>query len=129
MKKIFLLAIALAYSTASISASIDGKWLTRDDKDGKPKAIIAISGSTGKVVDVAPGVDNNCTVCAVKGPLKNRVILRGLHPDGDGFEGKITDPKNNRTYDAHITLSGKSLKVCAYFGFKFIGRCQTWRRI
>lgn len=127
MKKLFLAAV-LACSALATAAPIDGKWLTRDDSDGKAKAIVQISGSTGRIVGVAPGVDNNCTVCKVQGPLIGRTILTGLRPEGNEFEGKITDPKNGRTYSANVTVNGGTLKVCGYVGFKAIGRCQTWTR-
>lgn len=129
MKRTILVAVLALSSMAASANSINGRWQNYDDKDGKPKAIVQVSGSSGRVVAVSPGVNPNCPTCKTPGPLVGRTILSNLRSvGGNEYEGKITDPKNGRTYSAQVTVNGSSLKVCGYIGFKWAGRCQTWRR-
>ncbi|SSY70647.1 DUF2147 domain-containing protein [Alysiella crassa] len=130
MKRTVLAAVLVLSTLTASAADINGRWQNFDDKDGKPKAIIAINGSTGSVVGVAKGVDPNCPSCKKPGSLVGRTILWNLKPDGaNEYEGKIHDPKSGRTYSAHVTVNGNSLKVCGYIGLRFAGRCQTWKRV
>lgn len=137
MKRAILLAALTLSSMAASANSIGGKWQNYDDKDGKPKAVVHISGSGGRVVGVAPGVNPNCPTCAKPGPLVGRFILSSLESvGGNKYEGNITDPKNGKTYNAFITVNGSSLRVCGapkgigkFAGRMGVSRCQTWRRI
>lgn len=131
MKRTILVTVlALTTMTAS-AAGINGRWQNYDDKDGKPKAVVAINGSSGNVVAVAKGVDPNCPSCKKPGSLVGRPILWNLKPSGkpNEYEGKINDPKSGKTYSAYVTVNGNSLKVCGYIGLRFAGRCQTWKRL
>lgn len=137
MKRALLIAVLALSSMTAAANSIGGKWQNYDDKDGKPKAIVQISGSGGSVVGVAAGVNPNCPTCAKPGPLVGRRILSGLQSTGGNqYEGDIIDPKNGKAYNAFITVNGSSLRVCGspkwvgkFAGRKGVSRCQTWRRV
>jgi uncharacterized protein (DUF2147 family) len=58
-------------------------------------------------------------------------IIKGLTKDGSEYNGgKITDPKNGKSYKCYLTLESKDkLKVRGYVGFALIGRTQYWSRV
>ena len=129
-------------SSLASDASPIGRWLTIDDKDGKPRSVIAISdaggvlqGTVAKIYD-RPG-DNPqhlCRKCNVElkdRPVIGMTILNGLKADGDSWDGgTILDPDSGKIYSATIHLSdvGQKLVVRGYIGISLIGRSQTWIR-
>lgn len=136
MKRILLATVLAATAALSQAASIEGKWQTRDDATGKPKAIVQISKSgnsyTGRIVGLAAGVPASCAdICAYKGKLVGLTVIRGLTQDGENsyVNGKIYDPKNGKTYSSKATVSGNTLKVRGYIGISALGRTQTWTRV
>lgn len=137
MKRVLLITTLALSSMGASAHSIQGKWQNYDDQDGKPKAVVQISGSSGNVVAVAEGVNPNCPTCSKPGPLVGRRILSGLESvGGNQYEGNILDPKNGKSYNAFLTLNGASLRVCGspkwvgkLAGRKGMSRCQTWKRL
>ena len=151
MKKIQIILcslIMLLMQTVAIagSASPVGLWRTIDDATGKQKSIIRISENrgvlSGKIVKIfpRPGHYKNglCDTC--EGQYKNKklegvTVLRGMSPEskksGTWSGGKITDPKNGKTYRCTMTISGngRTLDVRGYVGVQFLGRTQVWRRV
>lgn len=137
-KKMIWMAAALGAQLAW-AQGIEGKWRTIDDQTQRPKAVIEISQSggvySGRIVQLADGVDPNCSDCsgAQKGkPLVGQTVLRNLRAEGDAFSGgKLTDPKTGKTYSAKAELvqGGKALKVRGYLGVSVVGRTQVWQRV
>ena len=140
MKKLFLATfIILAYFSMS-AQDVIGKWRTIDDETGKPKSIVEIykDGNKyyGKILQVLTeeNKDGICRTCESKYKNKNiigLVFLRDLEKDGDEYgNGKITDPRNAKTYSAYIKLvEPDKLKVRGYIGFSLLGRTQYWYRV
>lgn len=145
MKLITRTALSLLLLTASAWAqngSPVGFWQTIDDKTGSPRALIEITQDqkgelSGKVVKgLIPGepTDKRCTLCTDE--RKDQVIigmtvLRGMHQDGDGWEGgNILDPDNGKVYSCkmHLEKGGTVLIVRGFIGFSLLGRSQTWVR-
>jgi uncharacterized protein (DUF2147 family) len=63
--------------------------------------------------------------------LLGQVILKDMHPDGEGglTGGTIYDPDSGRTYRCHIQpLAADRLKVRGFIGISLLGRTQVWTR-
>jgi len=140
MKLKTLLIVAFFFCQMSFSQTIFGKWKTIDDETGKEKGIVEIyekSGKVfGKIIDILDieHKHNKCEKCEGEDknkPILGLIILKGLIKDGDIYTGgKITDPKNGKSYHCKITLDGKDkLIVRGYIGIPLFGRSQTWIRL
>lgn len=119
-----------------------GTWTTIDDETNQPKSIVEIyetrNGSlAGKVLEVLQsdqGPDPVCSKC--KGdrkdqPIEGMVIVSGMMPKGDSWEGgKIINPANGKEYAAKMSLveGGTRLEVRGFMGFSLLGKTQTWQR-
>jgi uncharacterized protein (DUF2147 family) len=138
MRKLLFAFAAVFVGTLSF-AQIEGKWKTIDDETGKPKSIIEIFKKSdgkyyGKIAQLLAKPEHetcvNCTDDRKNKPLIGMEIIRGLSKDGDEFSGgKITDPKNGKTYKCLIKREGEKLNVRGYLGFSIIGRSQTWVKV
>lgn len=140
MKKVLIFVFVL-FGLFQINAqTVFGKWKTIDDKTGKPKSVVEIFESNGKVygkiieiMDPAKK-DKKCEKCegADKNkPVHGMIIIKGLTKDGEEYnDGKILDPESGNLYKCIIKLEGKDkLIVRGYMGFSLIGRSQTWIRV
>jgi uncharacterized protein (DUF2147 family) len=138
--KLKMLFIVLLVSQLCQSQSILGKWTTIDDETGKEKGIVEIFEHKGKVygriIEIFEQEKRHFKCEKCEGDDKNKpilglVIIKGLSKKGDVYEGgKITDPKNGKSYHCKITLQGKDkLVVRGYIGIPLIGRSQTWIRL
>lgn len=138
-----LLALALTLGTAAHAADSTpvGTWTTIDDATGKPKSIVEITESggklQGKVVEVLQSEQGPHPVCkACDGdrkdkPVEGMTIIWDVEKDGDIWSGgKILDPKNGKTYKVKLTVleNGAKLDVHGYVGFALLGRSQIWER-
>ena len=100
------------------AAPIAGRWLTADG--GAVVAIGDCGGAIcGRVVKVIKGppagkpwVDSlNPDPKLKTRPLVGLPILTEMASSGDGWKGKIYDPKSGKTYRAVVTRDGANLKV------------------
>lgn len=135
MKRILLTIALTTVATFAHAASIEGKWLTKDES-GKAKAFVQISKTgntyTGQIVGLAQGVPASCaSTCAHKGSLVGLKVIQGLTQKGENsyVNGSIYDPKSGTTYRSKATVSGDTLKVRGYVGISALGRTQTWTRV
>jgi uncharacterized protein (DUF2147 family) len=119
-----------------------GLWRTFSVTTGREAGAVEIRqvGDTlvGKIVKSIPQpgdpVDPVCGGC--DGPDKNQpvlglTILRGLHRDGDIWDGgTVLDPRTGTVYSAEIRLDdgGRLLKLRGYLGFSLFGQTVTWIR-
>ena len=139
MKLILSIVIFFIFQV-SFSQTIFGKWKTVDDETGMENGIVEIYEKAGKVygriIEILEKEKKyfKCEMC--EGEDKNKpvlglVIIKGLKRKGDFYEGgKITDPKNGKSYHCKMTLEGKDkLIVRGYIGISLFGRSQTWFRI
>lgn len=122
-----------------------GTWKTIDDATGKPRSLVQISETDGKlkgqIIELIrePGEDpdpvcDKCTGALHNHKVKGLVIMWGFKKDDDVWDGgQIFDPKkgNDKIYKAKLTPSngGQDLKVRGYIGFSLLGRTQTWHRV
>ena len=124
----------------SFSQTIFGKWKTVDDETGMENGIVEIYEKAGKVygriIEILEKEKKyfKCEMCEGEDknkPILGLVIIKGLKKKGDFYEGgKVTDPKNGKSYDCKMTLEGKDkLIVRGYIGISLFGRSQTWFRI
>lgn len=137
------MALSLVSTLALASDPLHGsKWKTIDDETKKPLSIVQFKESTpgvfsAKIIDVLEGTEGKkCTQCKGKfynKPLQGVQIVSGLKKAGNNSYdgGKITDPKNGKTYSFNAKLSedGKILNGRGYIGVSALGRSQTWIRI
>jgi uncharacterized protein (DUF2147 family) len=143
LRQAALLAIALAIGAPALAADLTpvGTWTTIDDATGKPKSIVQITESDGKlegkvlqVLQSDQGPHPLCRECdgARKDqPVEGMVILWGVARDGEVWDGgHILDPHNGKTYKVKLTLAdeGRKLDVHGYIGFSLLGRSQVWQR-
>ena len=138
--KLFFSIVVFFIFQVSFSQTIFGKWKTVDDETGMENGIVEIYEKAGKVygriIEILEKEKKHlkCEIC--EGEDKNKpvlglVIIKGLKKKGDFFEGgKITDPKNGKSYHCKMNLEGKDkLIVRGYIGISLFGRSQTWFRI
>ena len=114
-----LAAAALALPAPLFAAPpITGRWLTADG--GAVVAIGDCGGNIcGRVVKVIKGppagkpwVDSlNPDPRLKTRPLVGMPILTEMSSSGDGWKGKIYDPKSGKTYRAVVGRDGANLKV------------------
>lgn len=138
-----LLAVALAVAVPAMADELTpvGTWTTIDDATGKPKSIVQITESNGKlqgkVLEVLQSNDGPHPVCkACDGerkdqPIEGMTILWGVSQDGKTWDGgRILDPKTGKIYKVSLTPTegGKKLDVHGYIGFSLLGRSQIWER-
>jgi uncharacterized protein (DUF2147 family) len=138
-----LLALALFIAAPAMAADTTpvGTWTTIDDATGKPKSIVQITESNGKleakvleVLQSDQGAHPVCKECDGERkdkPVEGMTIMWGVEKDGDIWDGgRILDPKNGKTYKVKLTLTdnGQKLDVHGYIGFSLLGRSQIWER-
>jgi uncharacterized protein (DUF2147 family) len=141
--------IAFAFLAFLLLAAVEpgmspvGRWRTIDDHTGRPKSIVEIRESNGKLSGIIesvypqPGRPPNpvCEKCS--GDLKNRPIkgmmfLWGFTRHGDGWsDGHILDPENGKVYKCTLKVEngGARMKVRGYVGVSLFGRTQVWERV
>lgn len=138
-----LLAVALLFSAGAFAQTPIGEWRTIDDETGEPKSVVEIYEQDGKlfgkIVQILPeGTTTICDECEGEyagQELVGAVILRDLEADGDAWGGgKITDPKNGKTYSVKMSLDGAdTLNVRGFIKVPLmgsaLGRTQTWYRV
>ena len=137
-----IIGLSLVSTLALAADPLHGtKWKTIDDVTKKPLSVVQFTETSkgvlsAKIVDVLEGTEGEkCTKCKGKffnKPLQGVQIVSGLKKAGNNSYdgGKITDPKNGKTYKCTITKDGAdALNVRGYIGFSFIGRSQTWYRL
>ena len=139
MKLILSIVIFFTFQV-SFSQTIFGKWKTVDDETGMENGIVEIYEKAGKVygriIEILEKEKKyfKCEMCEGEDknkPILGLVIIKGLKKKGDFYEGgKVTDPKNGKSYHCKMTLEGKDkLIVRGYIGISLFGRSQTWFRI
>lgn len=117
------------------------KWKTIDDQTKKPLSVVQFTETSNgvlsaKIIDVLDASESNkCTKCEGKfhnKPLEGLQIVSGLKSTNKNLYdgGKITDPKNGKTYSfsAKLAPDGKTLSGRGYIGISALGRSQTWVR-
>jgi uncharacterized protein (DUF2147 family) len=140
MKKMILCIVVLFSTMFYGQNTVIGKWKTMDDDTGKPKSIVEIYESGGKiygkVVEILDkehknSVCNKCSGADKNKPILGMVVVRGLSKKGDDYRnGQILDPQNGKLYKSIIALDGNDkLKVRGYIGVSLLGRTQVWYRI
>jgi len=124
----------------SADTSPVGVWRTFDDKTGRENGLVRIWAQNGVLYGNIAGVvdpadaKKSCDKCGDdrKGkPLIGLNILRGLHQDGNQWDGgEILDPETGRTYRCSMRVKdgGRQLVVRGYLGISLLGRSETWRR-
>jgi uncharacterized protein (DUF2147 family) len=138
---IFFLMLLVPLCAADLNSPA-GKWMTIDDKSGKPGGLIRIELVDGQyqgwIEKIFPDPDEDpnpkCVYCA--GVRKNQPVVGlnfmwGLKKQGDEFSGgEILDPRSGKIYRARLRLQdgGKKLDVRGYIGISLLGRSQVWNR-
>ena len=138
--KLILSIVVFFIFQVSFSQTIFGKWKTVDDETGIENGIVEIYEKAGKVygrlIEILEKEKKHlkCEICEGEDknkPILGLVIIKGLKKKGDFYEGgKVTDPKNGKSYHCKMNLEGKDkLIVRGYIGISLFGRSQTWFRI
>lgn len=150
MKNLLKIVVAafLFITTSLVFADVlspVGTWKTIDDVSGKPKSIIQVSVSSGRLygrvarIYPGPGQDQNLLCTACKGSKHNQrivgmTILENLKQNpkdpNEWVDGKILDPKTGKIYRCNLKVvaGGQRMTVRGYIGVSLFGRTQTWIR-
>ena len=129
----------LLFALPVLAQSPVGTWRTVDDATGEPKSLVRVferGGQIhGEIVRLLPE-GRLCVDCAARyngQNLQGVEILTGFRARGAGYEGgRITDPKNGRTYRAKMAVQRDGrLKVWGYVGMDtpLTRRVQYWERV
>jgi len=64
-------------------------------------------------------------------PVLGMVVLKDIYKtakDPNYYDGgHVYDPKNGKTYDCHMTFTGKTIELRGYvLGMSFLGRTSVW---
>lgn len=144
MKTILLGIFAMMFFvSAPVKKPITGDWKTIDDETKKPKSIVHIFITDGKMYgkitklfrekgEVQDPICDKCTGYRKNQKINGMQIINGLKQNKEVWEGDngILDPKNGKFYDCEIWLDKDNpdiLNVRGYIGFVY--RTQTWHRI
>lgn len=137
MKKLLATFVFSLFSVMSF-AQIEGKWKTIDDETKQAKSIVEISKDakgvyTGKVVQLLiKPEDPNCSKCKDdrKGkPILGMDVIRGIVKKGKEFTGgKITNPKDGKSYNVEIEREGNTLLVKAIV-LGIAVKTQVWHKV
>ena len=138
---VFSVGLSVPLDAADLSSPV-GKWMTIDDKSGKPGGIIRIElverEYRGWIEKIFPDPDEDpnptCQLC--DGERKNKPVVGlnfmwGIKKQGDEFSGgEILDPRTGKIYRARLRLEdgGKRLNVRGFIGISLLGRSQIWHR-
>lgn len=112
MKRTFLAAAAAAalLATPTFAADIEGAWKTA-------------SGANAQISKCG----GSFCIKLTSGEYVGKQIGK-LKANGKRYSGTITDPRDDKTYAGHATISGSSMKMkgCA---LKIFCKTQTWNKL
>lgn len=122
--------------------SVEGSWLSFNDKTGEQDCIIQIFKKTngkyyGKIVHLTNEKSRQtlCEKCpesySENEPVLGIELMRNFAKIGKNkWDGKILDPSDGKIYSCQLSLSpdGKKLNVRGYLGIPLLGRTQIWKR-
>jgi uncharacterized protein (DUF2147 family) len=140
VRRLAAIALLLAAFPALAQPTPVGTWRTIDDETGEPRSIVRIyqrgDALQGDIVNLLPE-GRLCSPCAERfegQDLRGTTIVTGLRRRGSRNEwsgGRITDPKNGRTYNLTVSMDGPNrLRLRGYvLGIRALGRTQTWERV
>lgn len=119
--------------------SIEGVWVTVDDKTNEPKSHVKIykEGEKyfGKIIKLLPAAATKiCSECdgdLKDAPLEGLVIINDLESYKEDYYsyGTIMDPKNGKSYKLSVWQEEEKLKVRGYIGIEALGRTQIWSKL
>ena len=129
----------LLFALPALAQSPVGTWRTIDEETREPKSIVRVFDRGGQlfgeIVQLLPE-GRRCVDCAPRfngQDLRGVEILSGFRANGNTWEGgRITDPKNGRTYRAKMQVQRDGrLKVWGYVGMDtaLTRRAQYWERV
>lgn len=141
MRIFFFLITVFALNSYTFSQSIEGKWITIDEKTDKEKSVVEIYEKDGKFfgkivefLEEGANPDDACEHC--KGEMKGKKlmgydVLKNFEKDGKKYKnGTVTDPENDKTYDAKIWVDEKDssiLNLRAYVAMVY--KTIQWKRV
>jgi uncharacterized protein (DUF2147 family) len=117
--------------TANVADRILGTYLSAK-KDAKIEIYKKGSKYFGKTVWNARAAKD------IKNPdksLRNRDIIGAdfltnfSFEDGEYVDGKVYDPRNGKSYDCKMTLSGNKLKIRGFIGIPTFGKTETFTKV
>ena len=104
--------MSLALAAPSVAAEpIEGRWRTE----------------TGSTAEIAPCGGAYC-IKLISGEHQGKEIGR-LTGSGGNYEGKVTDPKNDKTYSGKAAVDGGKLDLSGCVLGGLICKTQVWTRL
>jgi uncharacterized protein (DUF2147 family) len=124
-----LLALGMATSSAWATQPGDlvGNWLTQDGH-GVVRIEPCAQGLCGVIVGIDRAPDDPMPTDFIGRPQCGLVIFTGSGgTEGDTTEGRITDPRDGRTYQARLWRDeANRLHLRGYIGVPLLGATQVW---
>ncbi len=139
-KTLFTVISAMLYLSSGIAGpSIEGNWITIDDKTGVRQAVANFVIKDGTLaatiagVFPQPGDTGICSECPGEfknQPIKGLQFAWGLKEATPGIwdGGHILDAKTGKIYRVKMSMKGDKLYVRGYIGLAMMGRTQIWIR-
>lgn len=126
MRKCLVLAAMALWASNAWAQDARGLWQTEMTSEGALEIRISSCGSVlCGVIETARTPDGS----AAEYPHLGKQMIWDMMADGAASwsNGKIWDPRNDRTFNSKMALNGNSLSVSGCF----LGICQrqTWTRI
>ncbi len=121
--------LPVAQPASAAEAPLVGRWLTQDG-DGVIEIAPCADALCGQIVGIRRGDSERLPRDASGQSQCGLMILRDERPSDDGtWDGRITDPRDGRTYGAQLWLDDAGrLTIRGYLGLPLLGRSQTWTR-
>ncbi len=142
VRALALAAVVLAFSPGAVAQTHSpvGTWRTFSDQTGQESGRVQIFARDGLLYGRVTGIvdpakrEATCQKCSDDRrdkPVMGLDIIRGLHQDGERWDGgTILDPENGSVYRCILRLTdgGSRLVVRGFIGISLFGRSQTWVR-
>ncbi len=106
-----------------------GSWLTQDGR-GVVRIEACAQGLCGIIVGIARAPGDPMPIDSTGRPHCGMVIFTGTGARGEGTttEGRITDPRDGRTYQAQLWRDAANrLHLRGYIGVPQLGVTRVWR--
>lgn len=129
----------LYLSPSMATSSLEGNWISFNDKTGAKRAVVSLAVKDGTLNGVVwhifpqpsdTGICSKCPGDFKNKPIQDMQIVWGLkkmsHDTWDG--GRILDASTGSVYRVKMVAKDNKLYVRGYIGISMIGRTQIWER-
>lgn len=130
--------IVFCLSSISTAQTVEGLWVTIDDKTGEERSHVEIYKEEGqlqaKIIKLLQKESAEvCTKCKdhrKDKPIVGMHILSEMKGEDTKYSGRILDPEDGKVYKCKLTLvEDDKIKLRGYIGSPILGRTVYWHRL